>query len=61
MKITKNPTKDIKSSDNISKAVEHIQCAMTLLGDSCKDNTVAREALVNLGVVAADLNSSARR
>lgn len=59
MKISKQTVTAKSSNSNpISKAVEHIQCAITLLGDNCKDDKVAREALINLGVVAADLNSS---
>ena len=61
MRINKKPTAQSIKADSISAAVEHIQCAITLLGDTCKEDSIAREALVNLGVVAADLNSSISR
>lgn len=57
MKLTKN--KSTKTSDSrFNEAISHIKCAIDTLGPIAKSDPVAREALVNLGVVAVDLNST---
>ena len=49
----------ITSTDpKIAEAVTHIRCAIRVLSSVAKSDPVAREALINLGVVAIDLNST---
>lgn len=57
MKITKNST-ERKGHSNLSKALDHVKCAIDLLGPSAKTDSVAKEALINLGVIAVELNST---
>ena len=41
MKITKNST-ERKGPSNLSKALDHVKCAIDLLGPSAKTDSVAR-------------------
>ena len=55
-KSQKNQKSLIQSSSDYNKAMEHIMCAISALGDKAKsgDNT-ARDAVANLSVVLFDL------
>lgn len=55
MKISKNLPKSNKP--DTAKALDHIRCAIDILGPAAKTDPVAKEALINLGVIAVDLNS----
>lgn len=62
MRITKQ-TKNVKAattttSTNYDQAIEHIKCAIGLLGSEAKTNVVARESIANLGVVMFDIKGS---
>ena len=55
-KSQKNQKLSIQSSSDYNKAMKHIMCAISALGDKAKsgDNT-ARDAVANLSVVLFDL------
>lgn len=67
MKITKQAkqpeatSKPAVADTHINKAVSHIKAAIDILGPRAKSDKVAREALINLGVIASDLRSNSSR
>ncbi len=70
MKITKQtksvkantvPVTSTKSNDVYGQAIDHIKCAIDLLGSEAKTNVVARESIANLGVVMFDIKGSTQK
>lgn len=62
MKVTKNKPSEAAvletQNSKFTEVLSHIKCAIDVLGPLAKSDQVAREALVNLGVIAVDLNST---
>lgn len=51
-----NQKSSIQSSSDYNKAMEHIMCAISALGDKAKSgDSTARDAVANLSVVLFDL------
>ena len=52
----KDSVKKIQSNKDYDKAMEHIMCAISALGDKAKSgDSTARDAVANLSVVLFDL------
>lgn len=63
MKISKNKksvngSKIVNNSKSYDSALKHIYEAIDCLGITASEDTVAKDAIANLGVVALDLNSN---